>query len=89
MSDEDDSLLRFPCSFPIKAMGRMEDDLETLVVDLVRRHVPAQHIEEVRTRASGQRRYLAVTVTIQATSRSQLDAIYLDLTAEPRVRYAF
>lgn len=85
---DDDSLLSFPCSFPIKAMGRMDDDLEALVVDLISRHVPAHHIDEVTTRASGQRRYLAVTVTIQATSRAQLDAIYMDLTADSRVRFA-
>ncbi len=85
---DDDSLLVFPCSFPIKAMGRMDDDLEALVVELIGRHVPAEHIEEVTTRASGQRRYLAVTVTVQATSRAQLDAIYMELTADSRVRFA-
>lgn len=88
MVAEDESPLSFPCTFPIKAMGRMEDDLEALVMALVRRHVPEEHIDRVHTRASGQGSYLAVTVTIHATSRAQLDAIYLDLTADHRVRYA-
>ena len=36
MSEE--TLLEFPCAFPIKAMGRAEADFEALVVQIVRRH---------------------------------------------------
>ena len=35
-----ESLLEFPCSFPIKIMGRTEDGFAQLVLDIVLRHVP-------------------------------------------------
>ena len=38
------------------------------------------------TRPSGAGNYLAVTVTFIAQSQEQLDAIYMELTAQPRVK---
>jgi putative lipoic acid-binding regulatory protein len=84
MSDED-TLLEFPCRFPIKAMGKAEADFDTLVVEIVRRHVPDLHENAVTTRPSAGGKWLAVTITITATSKPQLDAIYQDLTDHERV----
>ncbi len=86
--ETDESLLRFPCEFPIKAMGRAEDDFDALVVALIRQFSPDLMEGAVRTRASKEGRYVSVTVTIQAQSREQLDNIYLALTAEKRVLMA-
>jgi putative lipoic acid-binding regulatory protein len=78
MSDEE-SPLQFPCEFPIKAMGKSGCDLDMVVVEIVRRHVPDLSEGAVRSRASAQGKYVSVTVTVNATSRAQLDAIYQDL----------
>jgi putative lipoic acid-binding regulatory protein len=80
MSDED-SLLEFPCSFPIKAMGRCDSGFEATALAIVRRHVPDFDPRAMRTVASRQGNYLSVTFTIQATSREQLDNLYRELTA--------
>jgi hypothetical protein len=74
-------LLRFPCRFPIKAMGRAEQDIEAIVVGIVGRHAPGLDGGAVRVRASSGGKWLAVTVTIEAQSRAQVDAIYQDLSA--------
>ena len=84
----DDALFDFPCAFPIKAMGRDEADFEAAVVEIVRRHVPDLGEGSVSTRPSRGGRFLSVTVTINATSRDQLDAIYSELTADARVLMA-
>ena len=76
---EQESPLQFPCEFPIKAMGKADCELDLTVVEIVRRHVPDLGEGAIRTRASGQGNYLSVTVVINATSRTQLDAIYQDL----------
>jgi len=78
MSD-DESPLQFPCEFPIKAMGKSGCDLDMVVVEIVRRHVPDLSEGAVRSRASAQGKYVSVTVVVNATSRAQLDAIYQDL----------
>ncbi|MGD2082302.1 MAG: DUF493 domain-containing protein [Chromatiales bacterium] len=80
-----DSPLAFPCQFPIKAMGLAEPGFDALVVEIVRRHAPDLAEGAVSTRPSRGGRYLAVTVTIRARSRAQLDAIYQALTDHEKV----
>ena len=77
----EESPLVFPCTFPIKAMGFARDDFDTLVVEIVRRHSPDITEGAVAVRKSSNNKYISVTVTIEALSRDQLDAIYRDLTA--------
>lgn len=84
----EDSPLVFPCEFPIKVMGRAEQDFDSMVVGMVRRHAPDIFEGAVQTRLSRGGRFMSVTVTIRATSRRQLDDIYLDLTANERVLMA-
>lgn len=79
------SALQFPCRFPIKVMGYWAEDFDALVTQIVRRHVHDLGEGAVSSRESRGGRYLAVTVTIEAKSRDQLDAIYRDLTSETRV----
>lgn len=85
---EQDTLLEFPCQFPIKAMGRADDEFEALVITLVRKHAPDLHEGAVKTRDSQGGKYLSVTVTVTATSRDQLDNIYRELTACEQVLMA-
>ena len=80
MTSELDTLLEFPCRFPVKAMGRNDDGFEQLVTEIVSRHAELHADEQVRTQPSAQGNFLSVTVTIEATSKAQLDRIYQDLT---------
>lgn len=75
------SALEFPCAFPIKAFGRMKSGFEAQALRIVRRHAPDFDAASMRSRASRHGNYLAVTFTVQATSREQLDAIYRELSA--------
>lgn len=86
--DTEESLLSFPCDFPIKAMGKAEDDFDALIVGIIRKHSPDLHEGAVMSRLSNGGRFVSVTVTIQAESRAQLDNIYMELTAEKRVLMA-
>jgi putative lipoic acid-binding regulatory protein len=87
MSDTE-SPLTFPCRFPIKAIGRSANDFDALVVGIVRRHVDDLPEGAVTTRPGRGGNYLAVTVTIEAQSRAQLDAIYRELSGHPDVLVA-
>jgi len=79
MSDE--SLIEFPCDFPIKIMGDNCDEFEAEIIRIVRQHVPDLGEAAIRQRQSGKGNYLAITVTIRAQSQSHLDALYRELTA--------
>ncbi len=85
----EETLMEFPCSFPIKVMGEAADDFDMLIVEIVRKHHPDLTEGAVKTRPSREGKYISVTVTIEAQSREQLDNIYLDLTAHERVLMAF
>lgn len=84
----EESPLKFPCNFPIKAMGEAGDDFDSLVVGLIRKYSPDLTEGAVKTRLSRGGRYVSVTVTIRARSREQLDAIYMELTGHERVLVA-
>jgi uncharacterized protein len=82
---KEESLLTFPCEFPIKVMGRSSETFETEVVGIVRKHVPDLSEGAVTRRGSGKGNYIAVTVIVTATSKEQLDNIYLELSAHEDV----
>jgi putative lipoic acid-binding regulatory protein len=77
---ERDTLLEFPCRFPIKAMGRHNDEFETAVKDIVFRHAQMWPGEEIKLTPSRAGNFLSVTTVIEAQSQSQLDAIYQELS---------
>lgn len=88
MASYKDTLLEFPCDFPIKIMGKAEDTFAQAVLSIVTRHAPDFDAARMELRASSGGNYLSVTCTIVATSKPQLDAIYMDLTAHPMVKVA-
>ncbi len=80
------SLLEFPTDFPIKIMGRSVDGFAQAILDVVLVHAPDFDAASMEMRASSGGNYLALTCTIRATSREQLDALYRDLTGHPMVK---
>ena len=88
MSEEQETLLEFPCRFPLKAMGRAGEGFDTLVVQMVRRHAPDLNEAAVTLRESSGGKWVSVTVVIEATSKRQLDAIYRELSAHEKVVWA-
>lgn len=78
---ENQSLLQFPCDFPIKAMGRADSGFEARALEIVRRHAPDFSAESMRSASSGRGNYLSYTFVIRATSRAQLDALYRELSS--------
>ncbi len=85
MSEE--TLLEFPCLFPLKVMGLNQPTFEQYVVEIVRIHAGSAAISKVNTRPSRNGRYIAVTVNFTATSKPQLDDIYRTLSASEQVLF--
>ncbi len=81
-----DSLIEYPSKFPIKVMGANVDGFVAEVVRLATVHDPAFDAATVAIRSSAAGNYVGVTVTITATSRAQLDALYQALSSHPMVK---
>ena len=85
-TEERESALTFPCTFPIKIMGRTQDGFAQAVSDVVRKHAPDFDPSELEMRASKEGNWLSFTATINANSRAQLDDLYRELVAHPMVK---
>jgi len=89
MIPPDQSLIQYPCDFPIKIMGERRDDFAQAVIEAVEPHTGPLQVHQIEMRASKQGRYLSLTLTLRVTSREQLDRIYLCLTSHPWVKLVF
>lgn len=83
MSDE--SLLEFPCDFPIKVFGRNDEGFRDVVLSIMRAHFEDLSDDDVSERPSRADSFLSLTVVVRAESRAQIDAAYTDLSTHERV----
>jgi putative lipoic acid-binding regulatory protein len=81
-----DSLIEYPCRFPIKVMGAMADGFADALAEVARQFDPDFDAASMELRPSKGGNYLGVTITVTATSREQLDNLYRALTGHPMVK---
>ena len=81
-----DSLIEYPCDFPIKIMGPTQDDFAQTIVNVVIQHDPEFHAGKMEMRPSSKGNYLSLTANVRATSREQLDNLYRALSSHPLVK---
>ncbi len=81
-----ESLLEFPCEFPIKIMGLTRDDFAQTILEIVRRHAPDFDGATMEMRSSSGAKYLSLTCSINATSQTQLDELYRELSKHEMVK---
>ncbi len=79
------TLIEYPCDFPIKIMGQAEQSFTQSILMIVKRHVPNFDEASLETRISKKNKYLSLTCTVRAISRTQLDALYQELCDHPMV----
>lgn len=77
--------IEFPLVFPLKIIGKNENDFEPFVVEIVRRHFPDLLEENIISRLSNGDKYLSVSVEFWAESRSQVDALCTELSSNKRI----
>ena len=86
MTDPEAPRIEFPCDYPIKVMGETCEEFREHVFTVMERHAPGFDQAKVTIRDSRKATYQSVTVTITATGKAQLDAIFVDLKTSSRVR---
>jgi hypothetical protein len=82
----DESLIRYPCMFPIKVMGAHVEGYVEAVVHVARQFDPDFDAATLERRPSRTGKYLGLTLHIRATSREQLDELYRTLSTHPMVQ---
>jgi putative lipoic acid-binding regulatory protein len=64
--EDGETLLKFPCEFPVKAMGLSCDELEVAVIEIINRHVENLSEGALSMRPSKNGKYTAITIMITA-----------------------
>jgi len=83
-----ESLLEFPCDFPVKVMGRKAPGFSETIVALVESHAGALDAGRVTLRESRDGNFVSLTIVVHAQSQAQLDAIYGELSEHDQVLIA-
>lgn len=81
------SLITYPCRFPIKVMGANVEGYVAAMVHVARCFEPTFDASLVEQRPSRHGRYLGLTLSVYITSREQLDELYRTLTTHPMVKF--
>ena len=85
MSDNEETLLEFPCEFPIKVMGRESPEFHETARALIEKHTGPLSDEAIQSTLSRNGRFVSITVTVHAQSKQQLDDIYRDVSGHEDV----
>jgi putative lipoic acid-binding regulatory protein len=85
MNDQKQAALTFPCTFPMKVIGRNEADFKSLVLGIMKKHVPDLDLRAVSARTSSGEKYLSISTMFTAKSRKQVDDLYIELTGNKKV----
>ena len=85
MALDSDTLIEYPCDFPIKVLGRTQAGFAQTVLEIVRTHAPDFDGSTMEMKTSKQGKYLSVTCVVRVTSRRQLDDLYRALCDHPMV----
>jgi len=80
------TFMEFPCDFQIKIIGKNAGSFVSEIAAIVHKHYPNFKDTDIRTQASKQANYLALTVTVHALNQITLDALYTELTKHPDIK---
>lgn len=84
--DRLEKLLGFPTVFPLKVMGLRVENFAQEIAEVVRTHIPEFDPASVEMRSSSKGTYLSVTLSLNVSSRGQLEAVYRAVSAHPLVK---
>jgi putative lipoic acid-binding regulatory protein len=80
------SLIEFPCNFPIKIIGKNSAVFMQEICEIILRHFPHTLNKAITSHESEHGKYLSITATIYVHNQITLDALYLELTKHPDIK---
>jgi putative lipoic acid-binding regulatory protein len=89
MSDQNTSsetLIEFPCHFPIKVMGEIHDEFTSTVIEIIKQKNGKFDPSTIEMKGSSEGRYISLTCFVYVTSKPELDDIYRSLSSHPMIK---
>jgi len=86
--NQEETLIEFPCEFPIKVMGAAIPEFHDIVTKIAKSHDTDFDSNQITQNVSKTGKYVSLTLNIHAKDKPQLDAIYKDLSDNELVLWA-
>jgi len=80
VTEKEESLIDFPCYFPIKVIGKTVDDFSSIVMQVIKKYDESFNEKSIEIKGSSEGKYISLTCNIHVSSKKQLDAIYIELS---------
>lgn len=87
-TQDEESLIEFPCDFPVKVMGAAIPEFHARIAEIAKKHDPDFNTEDTKIQHSKTGKYVSLTLNIHASDKPQLDALYNDFTSCELVLWA-
>ncbi len=85
---EEETLIEFPCEFPVKVMGAAVPEFHQCIETIAKKHDSEFVSEETKQKNSKTGKYVSLTLNIHAKNKNQLDCLYQELTDSELVVWA-
>jgi len=85
---EEESLIKFPCTFPIKVAGVNVPEFYTSVCAIAKKYDASFCDERIKSKQSKTGKYRSLTIELYVTKRATLDFVYQELTDCELVKWA-
>ncbi len=82
-----ETLIEFPCDFPIKVMGETSEGFSKEIIQTIQSVIASFDASQIEMRGSSGGKYISLTCTVYVTSKQQLDDVYRVLTTHPWVKF--
>jgi putative lipoic acid-binding regulatory protein len=81
-----ETLIEFPCHFPIKVMGEVHDEFTSTVIEIIKQKNKKFDPSTIEMKGSSEGRYISLTCFVYVTSKPELDDIYRSLSSHPMIK---
>ena len=78
---EKSTLIDFPCDFPIKIIGIVNEEFTSIIVNIIKKHLPKFDEHKIEMKGSSGGKYISLTCTVHVVSKNQLDDLYRELSS--------
>lgn len=82
----DESLIEFPCFFPVKIIGINSGMFLEEITVIVETHFPDPGHRDLRNTESKDGGYLSITAKVYVNSKNQLDDFYRAVSSHPDIK---
>jgi putative lipoic acid-binding regulatory protein len=81
-----ETLIEFPCMFPIKVMGEVHDEFTSTVIKIIKQKNKDFDPSTIEMKGSSEGRYISLTCFVYVTNKPELDDIYRSLSTHPMIK---